>query len=188
MIYLAQPTNGGPIRIGASENINARRRTLGTWLPGGIETVIEISGSFLGEAILHQCFNPIRVERDWFRSCDAIWEFILSARKVRPDWLSDHAGTPERIDPRDLCDEFGDLENAAIALGYSSEAFFRQTLNWQTSSGFGLLSKLIFFRMLRDGQLPSYISELHPKCRSPVERITGLSRHNLRPDVFGEPA
>lgn len=165
MIYFAQPRNGGPVRIGASNDVDARKRTLGTWLPGGIETILEIEGGFLGEAILHYCFNPIRIERDWFRSCDALWQFILDTKKERPNWLPKYAGKAIKLDPQEIADEFGSFANAAKILGYSSEPSFRQSMGWQTPAGFGLSSRIFFFRLMRDGSLPPYIVELH-KARS----------------------
>lgn len=161
MIYFAQPKNGGPIRIGCSGNTDARKRTLGTWLPGGIETVLEIEGGFLGEHILHYCFDPIRVERDWFRSCDAIWAFILDAKRRRPEWVPVEAGAARRVDQKELIDEFGDFENAASALGYVSGPVLEQTVRFQTVAGFGVSSRLAFVRLLRRGVLPSYINDLH---------------------------
>jgi len=161
MIYFAQPKNGGPIRIGASNDVDARKRTLGTWLPGGIETILEIQGGFLGESVLHFCFNPIRIERDWFRSCDAIWQFILDCRKGRPSWVPEYAGKAIKMTSEEVEDEFGSFNEAAKSLGYASGQSLRYTMGWQTANGFGISSRITFFRLLRDGLLPSYIAEMH---------------------------
>ncbi|MDR9777233.1 hypothetical protein RJJ65_32260 [Rhizobium hidalgonense] len=161
MIYFAQPTNGGPIRIGASEGMNARRRTLGTWLPGGVEVILEITGSFLGEAVLHHCFNPIRIERDWFRSCDVIWRFVLDAKTKRQQWIPVDKGPAIRIDRSEFISEFGDIDTAASVLGYKSVLQFETALKWQTGAGYSLSSKMAFIKLLKAGRLPKYISDLH---------------------------
>lgn len=161
MIYFAQPTNGGPIRIGSSSLMNARRRTLGTWLPGGIETIIEFPGGFLAEAILHQCFNPLRVERDWFKSCDAVWKFILEAREGVPSWLPVDDGKAPKFDHAEITQEFGGVEAAPSQLGYSSQLNFDQAGRWQTGNGYVYASRILFQRLLRTGALPAYITDMH---------------------------
>lgn len=172
MIYFAQPTNGGPIRIGASNAMSERLRTMGTWLPGGIETIVEIDGYFLGEAILHKCFDPIRIERDWFRSCHAIWRFIIDLRDGQPDWIPTYQGDAPQYEYGDLLDEFGGLDATAKALGVNSIAVFNQSVKQTSRLGYGLASRVIFTRLLRSGALPDYISRLHSPPRS---------RRHLRP-------
>lgn len=161
MIYFAQPKNGGPIRIGSSKNVDVRRRTLGTWLPGGIEVVLEIEGSLLGEAVLHHCFNPIRVDRDWFMSGPAIWKFILSATETRPAWVPKHIGDAPELNIPALTEEFGGRGKCFAALGYNSLISFEQAARYQTRDGFGISARVVFHRLLRDGLLPDFITDLH---------------------------
>lgn len=161
MIYFAQPTNGGPIRIGASQNVNARRRTLGTWIPGGIETILEIEGSFLGEAVLHLCFNPIRVERDWFMSCASIWKFIIEASSARPSWIPAKVGEAPKFDAEAIMEEFGGRDRCVGALGYTSMLMFEQGAKYQTPASFGFAARVLFQRLLREGSLPDFITNLH---------------------------
>ncbi|RAS13519.1 GIY-YIG nuclease family protein [Ensifer adhaerens] len=161
MIYFAQPKNGGPIRIGFTADTKVRKRSLGTWLPGGVEFIHEMDGGLLGETILHLCFNPIRVERDWFKSCGNIWQFILDAKLRRPEWLSAHDGDVPKLSLADLCEEFGGIEGATAVLGYSRPEFFLQAVNWQTKIGVSLFARVEFARLLRSGDLPTYISILH---------------------------
>jgi len=162
MIYFAQPKGGGPIRIGASDNVDARRRSIGTWLPGGVEVVLEIEGSFLGEAVLHHCFNPIRIERDWFRSCEAMWEFIINAKRERPSWVPEHIGDAPKLDVRELVDEFGGPDACFTQLGYTNLVGFEQAIRGQTRNGYGISSRIVFHRLKRQGLLPPCISNLHP--------------------------
>ncbi|WP_028732101.1 GIY-YIG nuclease family protein [Rhizobium leguminosarum] len=161
MIYFAQPKNGGPIRIGSSKNVDARRRTLGTWLPGGVEVVLEIEGSLLGEAVLHNCFNPIRIDRDWFMSCAPIWKFILGALEARPAWVPEQMGDAPRYDLPALVEEFGGRDKCFSALGYNSFLTFEQAVRYQSRDGFGISARVIFHRLLRDDLLPAFIAELH---------------------------
>ncbi|MFL5015429.1 MAG: hypothetical protein ACJ8EW_04415 [Rhizobium sp.] len=161
MIYFAQPKNGGPIRIGSSKNVDVRRRTLGTWLPGGIEVVLEIEGSLLGEAVLHHCFNPIRVDRDWFMSCAPIWKFILLASEERPKWVPEHIGDAPKLDIPALAAEFGGRDKCFSALGYGNILSFEQAARYQTRDGFGISARVVFHRLLRDGLLPDFIAALH---------------------------
>lgn len=161
MIYFAQPKNGGPIRIGSSKNVDARRRTLGTCLPGGVEMVLEIEGSFLGEVVLHYCFDPIRIDRDWFMSCSAIWKFIIEASEARPDWVPEHIGDAPRYDIPALTEEFGGKEKCFSALGYSNLLSFEQAVRYQSRDGFGISARVIFHRLRRDGLLPDFIAALH---------------------------
>lgn len=171
MIYFAQPTNGGPIRIGSSSNTDARKRTMGTWVPGGVETVLEIKGGCLGEFVLHQCFNPLRIERDWFKSCDVIWKFIIDAKARRPKWVSEHDGVVEKIPREDLIKEFGDSDVAAKLLGYNSIIAFEQAARFQSTLGYALSARIAFFRLLRDGKLPSYIAEMHDFARTTATEV-----------------
>lgn len=168
MIYFAQPTNGGPIRIGASADVNARKRTLGTWLPGGIEMMLQLKGAFLGEAILLQCFDPIRIERDWFKSSPPIWQFIIDASRRHPSWLPKDEGPSPKFSLAEIADEFGGREEAAAALGYNTLPAFDNAARWQTEAGFALAARVIFQRHLRNGVLPSYIAALHeqPSARA----------------------
>lgn len=161
MIYFAQPRNGGPIRIGFTGDTNFRKKSLGTWLPGGVEYIHEIEGGLLGEALLHLCFNPIRVERDWFRSCEQIWKFIISAKERRPSWLPSLEGGAPTLNIEEIRDEFGGIEEASKALGYSRTEMFLQAAKWQTSGGVALYARVEFSRLARSGSLPSYIADLH---------------------------
>lgn len=162
MIYFAQPVNGGPIRIGFTTKPEFRKKTLGTWLPGGVEFIHQIDGGIFGEAVLHRCFEPIRIERDWFRSCEPMWRFILEAKEKLPEWLPASEGQPQKLGFDDLVAEFGGVNIAADILGYKTPEAFRQAVNWQTG-GAALASKVEFARLVRAGALPSYIVDLHAR-------------------------
>lgn len=161
MIYFAQPKNGGPIRIGFTGDTNFRKKSLGTWLPGGVEYIHEMDGGLLGETILHLCFNPIRVERDWFRSCEQIWKFIIEAKEKRPSWLPSIDGSVPKLELDEILNEFGGIEEASKALGYSRPELFLQAAKWQTTIGVSLYARVEFSRLARSGSLPSYIANLH---------------------------
>lgn len=165
MIYFAQPKDGGPIRIGSSGDVDVRRRTLGVWLPGGISVVLEIEGGILGEYILHHCFDPIRVDRDWFKSCPDLWRFILDALNERPNWLPEEPDIAPKMERETLIEEFGGVDNAFKAIGYNSQAAFEQALKWQNKSSYAISARVIFQRLLREGKLPDFIAGLHGSKR-----------------------
>jgi hypothetical protein len=123
-----------------------------------------IGGGVLGEAIIHRCFDPVRVKpggKDWFRSCPVLWKFIISASEHgRPDWLpAESDRVIFKLD--DLVDEFGAFQKIVPLLGYSNELYFMQALKWQTKNGYVLQARVEFLRLLRDGMLPSYIANMH---------------------------
>lgn len=174
MIYFAQPTNGGPIRIGASGQMKSRRRALGTWLPGGIEVVHEIDGGLLGEAVLHRAFEPLRVERDWFRSAPVLWRFILGAMQGRPEWVPSQSDGAPIFNHEEIIAEHGGVEQAAQRCGYNSAAAFHEAGKHQTGNGYSYASRVIFDRLLRGGAIPGYIAALHPVIARPTHT------HNTR--------
>lgn len=162
MIYFAQPTNGGAIRIGCSENVRRRTSQLGSWIVGGVEIVASIpNGSFFTEAVLLRLFDPIRVEKDWFRSCPVMWRFML---QLLPDGTAP-AWVPLAIDHTDmeaeLIKEFGTLDAATEIIGYSNVNTIRQTCRFWNHSSFSLAARLWVYRNLRNGVIPDELAAMH---------------------------
>lgn len=182
MIYFAQPTNGGPIRIGATSNPFSRKKALGTWLPGGVEYIATVEGGFLGEAILHQCFNPIRIDggKDWFRSCEAMWRFIIELSHAVPEWLTLSKTDLPKITMDSLQEEFGETTRLLNLLGYSGLVTLAQALKNQTLLGYGLPGRVEFLRLLRDGKFPPYIEAMHSGVKSRLLHNAGKLAENGR--------
>lgn len=170
MIYFAQPTNGGAIRIGCTSNVYLRQKALGTWLPGGIEIIDQIMGDMVGEAVLINLFQPIRLDRDWFRSSKPMWRFLLSLDGRAPAWLPcrEDAETPS---VEQLVKEFGSLERAAPALGYNSANNLLQAVKSTSLLAFSVEAKWAAYQLLRDRRVPDYIAELHAAPVSHPDRI-----------------
>lgn len=163
MIYFAQPTNGGPIRIGSSADVGARKRVLSSGIPGGIEIVAEIDGGETGEYFLHEAFAPIRFDRDWFRSCRPMWAFILDIdANGRPDWIPAEPQTPDRVSVDEVAAQFGSLKSAVTQLGYANNTALLQAINNYSSRAFLLPARLAFWRALKAQRLPGYIVDLYP--------------------------
>lgn len=163
MIYFAQPTNGGPIRIGSSSDVGARKRVLSSGIPGGIEIIAEIDGGETGEYFLHEAFSPIWFDRDWFKSCAVLWTFILEIHaKGRPDWLPSEPETPARVSVDDVVSQFGSLKSAIVQLGYANSTVLLQAINNHSNRAFLLPARLEFWRALKAQRLPAYISDLYP--------------------------
>lgn len=161
MIYFAQPKNGGPIRIGTTQSEHKRFTQLGTWIPGGIECVLSLPGGRMGEELLLELFAPIRVERDWFKSCACIWRFIIEASDVVPDWLPQTTGKAPKFDRQEITDEFGGLEGARKTLRYSSQTALFQAFSNQTVTSYALAARIMKHRLLKSRRLPEYIAEQH---------------------------
>lgn len=178
MIYFAQPKNGGPIRIGSTGNPTARAKTLGTFMPGGVEFVCEIEGGESGEFFLHQAFQPIRIELDWFRSCSAIWQFIIDVNtNGRPDWLPKDIIKAKELPQGIIEDMFGSMEHASEVLGYACVNNLRQAVVSSSSKAFRLPSRLAFWNCAREGLLPNYITDLHGG-------VPSLARNRAAPRQF----
>ncbi len=171
MIYFAQPTNGGPIRIGASENVAKRATSLGTWMPGGVEFVAIVEGYTIGESFLHAALDPLRLERDWFKSGPAIWRVILEAQSGRLEWLPDEDWWPQERMEREVIETFGSFEAAKLAMGYS-ETTAHGDIFRQTKLSTAVQAKVAFWQAHQAGRLPDIIMEIHGE----TPRIEVLTR------------
>ena len=161
MIYFAQPTFGGPIRIGCSENVAFRANQLGSWIVGGVEIVATMEGGFFRECVLHQVFGPILIEKDWFRSCRVMWQYMFDVLDGRgDDWLPRLDEHPRASDEAVVA-QFGSFESAAAALGYSSAVNVRQAARSSSSHSYSLSARMWFHSALVSDRLPPYLAKLH---------------------------
>jgi hypothetical protein len=164
-VYLVQPKDGGPIKVGCSEQIDARHRALARLFPYGIEVLAVIDGGRMCESFIHQCFRPIATSQEWFRSVPAIWRFVLD--------IQDH-GRPSYLPPEDRLTsaamreaataQFGSPEDALAGLGYSPFTSFNDIFSPSDIAGGGR-ARFAFYMALKEGRLPDYIADLHAPVR-----------------------
>lgn len=161
MIYFAQPKNGGPIKIGMSERMDLRRKSLSNAGIGGMEIIAEIEGGGAGEYFLHEAFKPIRVQNEFFRSCVPMWRLLLEVSEGgRPAWMPLSIESATKVTESDLTSLFGSLNAAVRCLGYSSRATLKIAMR---SIRYRFPGIIAFHKAMQTGALPSYVIDLHGK-------------------------
>lgn len=60
-IYFIRETPSGLVKIGYAKNVEKRRKSLQTGIPGEITTIRVIDGDRDGEAWMHRHFSTLRV-------------------------------------------------------------------------------------------------------------------------------
>lgn len=170
MIYFIQAADGGPIKIGCSMNPNLRRRALAGLFPYSVEILAQIEGGMAQESFLHQCFRPIAVANEWFRSIPPMWLTVMEAQNTGTlSFLNDAARDRPDLSPKQFAiREFGSVEAASAACGYSPRT--------GASDSFSDLSQVARARLMfavarRDGLLPRFIADLHEPTAD-AERAT----------------
>lgn len=81
MIYFLQAEGGGPIKIGYSENVKKRRKTLQTASPKILRVLATTPGGEESERLLHERFRHLHIRGDWFRTSQDLREFIAGLPK-----------------------------------------------------------------------------------------------------------
>ncbi|RLC17902.1 MAG: hypothetical protein DRI57_09140 [Deltaproteobacteria bacterium] len=76
MIYFIQLGTDGPIKIGTSENPQARLAQLQTSNPEKLHLLGTMTGNNSMETKLHQTFSPFRLEGEWFSPASELLKFI----------------------------------------------------------------------------------------------------------------
>lgn len=86
MIYFMQPVEGGPIKVGSSENIEARRKQLETHYGRSLSVLATIPGGRKEERKIHERFSHLRLGRtEQFRPAPDLMEFIGRPLLVHPN-------------------------------------------------------------------------------------------------------
>ena len=164
-VYFVQPKDGGPIRVGATQDTASRAVSIGCWHPSGVEILGTIPGYFAREAMIHFLLRRHGLRRDWFRSCSTVWRLLLDAEETRLSWLPPEP-TPEEW--RGFKDEFERrasrvfpsrlaLANAAGVGVDTVNTAFRAT-NWKPSVV--LWAPIVLREVDLQGRLPGYLQ--HP--------------------------
>ena len=76
MVYFIQSVNGGPIKIGYSNNVNERIRELQTASPYKLILLAAIVGGVRMENDIHKQFSKYRMRGEWFKPAKELMEFI----------------------------------------------------------------------------------------------------------------
>ena len=156
MIYLLQAKDGGPIKIGSSNNPQVREKQIAALFPNGVEVLATIDGGRVGEGFLHHCFRPVAVATEWFRASPPIWRFLLHViDHGRPSFIPEENVFPGVDISRAAISEFGGLDEAKVGLGYS------QSTTDVFNNGCSVRSRFCFVQSFRRGLLPGYITALH---------------------------
>ncbi len=157
MIYFIQSGPQGPIKIGTCKDEHLRKRisTLQTGNPNGFGVLGVMDGGAELEGDLHKRFRAHRRAGEWFAPAPEILSFI--------DYHSRPFALPKRQraceTPVDAAIEtLGGPSKASAALGISNPSV---VMNWKAR-----------------GKVPA-------NKVLDVEALTGISRHALRPDIFG---
>jgi hypothetical protein len=166
-VYLVQPKDGGPIKIGCSGQLDARHRAISRLFPYGIEVLAVIDGGRMCESFIHNCFRPIATSAEWFRSTPAIWRFVIDIQDHgRPDYLPSEERTDADAMRRTVAAHFGTPEKALAELGYSPFTSFSDIFSTSGTPGGGR-ARFAFYLALSEGRLPQYIANLHaPNAQS----------------------
>ncbi len=79
MIYFAQASDGGPIKIGTTYNLDQRHPTLKRILGGSCQILGVMEGTYDVEREIHRRFESFRISgrtRELFEAATALIEFI----------------------------------------------------------------------------------------------------------------
>lgn len=149
-VYFAQPPDGGAIKIGCTENIEVRERSLNISAYGGMEILVSIPGWRAREHFLMAALRPWKASwgREWVRSCPAVWRVILEAiEKGDLPWVA-----PDL--PKWGHQRFYEIRNPAIiAAGEDPKSC--------GGGGEGTYGRCAFIVAHRDRSLPAWLLAAH---------------------------
>lgn len=155
------------IKIGKSVDPEARLKSFSPWLPFPIELQAEVDGGIGLEKAIHREFASDRYRGEWFRITPRLLALIEDVKNGRPIAIT--VSSPARAYGQSECPFGGEpVRRALTAIG----------------------SRKKFCELLACGR--PFLSRLeHGKRQIPVKKVllveekTGVSRHDLRPDIFG---
>src|SRR5262249_26111076 len=80
-VYFLQARHGGPVKIGFTQDLAGRVRTLSTGSPAPLRVVAVMEGGTPDtEAELHSTFAGSRLQGEWFRLTKDLVEYIITLR------------------------------------------------------------------------------------------------------------
>jgi len=87
-IYFVQPTTGGPIKIGFSEDVARRLRDLQAMSPVKLRVISSFAGTIFDEKRIHEELKQFRAHGEWFHDVSEVREVI--DRETTPIVDDDH--------------------------------------------------------------------------------------------------
>jgi hypothetical protein len=125
MIYFAQPSDGGRIKIGTTIRLSQRLKQLAAEHGCDLHVLAVQDGGPDDEVLLHRRFAHLRAVGEWFEPGDDLVGFIMA--EGRPWDGSDDTDTkPVRLDLG--LDDHERIERSARRLGLSKSAYVRMAL------------------------------------------------------------
>jgi hypothetical protein len=83
-VYFIRPVGGGPIKIGNTDKLDARFKTIQACCPVRLELLAYAHGGHLLEKALHRKFRKSRLHGEWFRATPNLKKLIsLLARECQ---------------------------------------------------------------------------------------------------------
>ena len=82
-VYFIQGENGGPIKIGLSQDVKKRLYALQIGHPDNLVVLVDIPGDEVVELEMHKKFDDCRLRGEWFKPTDRLLAFIKSIKKSK---------------------------------------------------------------------------------------------------------
>lgn len=157
-VYFAHPTNGGPIKVGTTMNLDTRMTLLGAWVPSGIEVVAHVQGGLFREGYLKAALQPFRIQGEWLRSCVEVWRAVDEvARTGNIDWLPAEHEMPRSINLHSaIVADFGNVARFSRHVGRQIQA-----LTPGAMIGSGMLASMWIRSALANESLPAWLHAKH---------------------------
>lgn len=148
----------GLIKIGLSKRPISRCKAMGCEFLGWMP------GDYAKEQGIHRIFESHHHDGEWFRDNDALREFIKRFATTQ--------NAPAGNEGGEIKDNGGPAQALERAIGKAGSAYkLAQLLGCPRQT---------VYKWVKEGRVLSRSSAVH------VEQETGVSRHELRPDLFGE--
>lgn len=161
-VYFAQQKDGGPFKIGCSQNVATRINNVGQLFPQGAELIVALDGGFAREAVLHRLLSAHRLwSHEWFRACPDVWRLTLDALDTGLPWLP---AEPNEADWRAMQPSFrdrtlslfGSVKAAAAAAGIQPVTL-QSTLGQGWRPSLGLWVAVVLQEARQANALPDYV-------------------------------
>lgn len=158
-VYFAQPSLGGPLKIGSTRDLTLRVRAMNHASPNGMELLAAIPGGRAREGFLHTALRAWHVRGEWFRSCPDIWRAVVEAHD-----FGDLPWVPTEPDPELTIQQVVAMAREAFGSARRARAFLGRTGGF-VSSGYGArpssaeAGAALFLRSWAQGDLPAFIAK-----------------------------
>ena len=164
-VYFVQAGEGGPVKIGCSDEHKKRLRRLQSLNHAELKIIRVVEGDRETERWFHKQFVKNHIRGEWFAFSEEMLSFppgnLLQTKWILPrvKYKNNHRSASSEIrDPalNDAIYTLGGPEAACRALGVTKQALSQ----WEKCPALRVI---------------------------PLEKASGVSRYRLRPDIFGPP-